>query len=601
MAETLSRTLIERLDSLATQMGEAPAISFIASGDPDGEMVRLSFADLVAGTRRRANALARLGIGPGDVIAFAAPPGEHGYPTLIAGMVSASLATVNYFLEPEALIRLIRATGARLLLTHAVFADDPNAPEKFRRVRAALPALRHVSFGPGPVPEGAIDLEALAAAEPGDVWTMPDPRDADRVVAIFHTGGTTGLPKLVPHTEAMYDAVLDACGAATGTRVGEIIMGGLPLFHTSGALQTGMIPLFNGTHVILPSAKGFRDPGIIRNYWRFVDRFGVTIGTMVPTMMAALTATEVDSDVSSLKHILCGAAPLSRATIAAIMEKTGGAAVIEGWGMTETCGFSVLNPMGGTRIGSVGVPFPGVELEIREASVEGEPGARLGPDRIGELVVRGNIVITRYADHRPKLFTADGWLRTGDLARIDADGYLWIAGRLKDVIIRGGHNIDPALIEEPAYHHPAVQLAAAIGRPDKYAGELPILFVQLKPGAQATPEEIEQFVRERVQERAASPKAVHIVAEIPLSGPGKISKLALRREAARAVFQQELDALELGANIIATPVDDERAGLVIELAIVDGSRPEATTAEKIAAALDGYAISHRWTKNGEPA
>lgn len=590
------RLLIDRFDALAGRLGGECAQSYLADGDPLGVARHLTFAELVAGARRRSNALVRLGIRPDDRIAFASPPSEHAYPTLIAGMVTASLATMNYFLEAEALIRLIRASGATTLLTNARFDDDPAAVEKFRRVRAALPGLRHVTFG-DVAPDGAFDLEALAAVEPGDVWhtTARDP-SGRRIAAIFHTGGTTGLPKLVPHTEAMLSAALDACGPAQGNRPGEIMLGGLPLFHTSGALQTGLVPLANGTRVILPSPRGFRDPNIIRNYWRLIERFRVTISALVPTMLAALTATEVESDLSSLKFILCGAAPLSPAMIRAVNKIATGAEVVEGWGMTETCGFSVMNPHGKTRIGAVGLPFPGVEIEIREAAAEGEPGPRCGVDQLGELVVRGNIVIAGYLDPRPALFTHDGWLRTGDLGRIDAEGYLWIAGRLKDVIIRGGHNIDPTLIEEPAYDHPAVQLAAAVGRPDKHAGELPILFVQLKPGATVSAAELEAHVRERVLERAAAPKAVHILAEMPLSGPGKISKLKLRRDAAQAVFQQELDQLDLG--LTASAMDHDRLGTVIVVATARGEAPEPAVVAKVAAALDGYAIGHIWQETG---
>lgn len=584
--------LIDRFDELATRLGDRCAQSFLADGDPLGVPIDLSFAELIESARRRSNALARLGIGPGDRIAFASPPSRHAYPTLIAGIATASLATMNYFLEAEALIRLIRATGATTLLTNARFDDDPAATEKFRRVREALPGLRHITFG-DTAPDGALDLETLAAVEPGDVWHSTA-RDCSgqRIAVIFHTGGTTGLPKLVPHTEAMLGAALDACGPAQGNRPGEIMLGGLPLFHTSGALQTGLVPLANGTRVILPSPRGFRDPNIIRNYWRLIERFRVTISALVPTMLAALTATEVESDVSSLKFILCGAAPLSPAMIRAVNKIATGAEVVEGWGMTETCGFSVMNPHGRTRIGAVGLPFPGVEIEIREAAADGEPGPRCPVNHLGELVVRGRIVITGYLDPRPNLFTEDGWLRTGDLGRIDEDGYLWIAGRLKDVIIRGGHNIDPSLIEEPAYDHPAVQLAAAVGRPDKYAGELPILFVQLKPGAAVSAAELEAHVRERVLERAAAPKAVHILAEMPLSGPGKISKLRLRRDAAQAVFQQELDQLNLGLTASAT--DHDRLGTVIVVATKDGRTPDATVIATVSNALDGYAISHTW-------
>jgi fatty-acyl-CoA synthase len=394
----------------------------------------------------------------------------------------------------------------------------------------------------------------------------------------------------------MYDAMIEACGAGEGTAPGESIIAGLPLFHTSGALQVGLVPLFNGTRIVIPSSRGFRDPKVVPNYWRFVRRYGISIGAGVPTVLAGLSALAPDSPVTSIKHFVVGGAPISKTTIAKIGEATAGAEVIEGWGMTETCGFCVMNPHGRAKVGSVGRPFPGVDVEIRHFGSDDSVGQVCKTNDIGEVVVRGTIVIDSYFDDRPGSFTADGWLRTGDLGRIDEDGYLWITGRRKDLIIRGGHNIDPAIIEEPAYQHPAVQLAAAIGKPDKYAGELPILYVQLKPGAQASEQELERFLRERIVERAALPKSIIIVPEIPLSGPGKISKLLLRRRAISGVFQEELNRLALAyLDIRAVTTDDRLSGDIVVLSS-SGAKPSPQDLRRVAETLNGFAIPYRWAE-----
>ena len=515
---------------------------------------------------------------------------------LVATLIAATLAPVNYFLEVEALVRIVRASGARVALIHRRFDDGADIVDRLRKVHRALPHLRLLVFGIGPGIDEASDVDGVATDQSSTSWPeSARERTRERVVALFHTGGTTGLPKLVPHTEAMYDAMLESCGAGEGTAPGETILSGLPLFHTSGILQAGIVPLFNGTHIVIPSSRGFRDGRAISNYWRFVQRYRVTVGAGVPTVLAALTAVAPGGPVTSLKRILVGGAPLARATIARIVEFSGGAEVIEGWGMTETCGFSVLNPHGRTRVGSVGLPFPGVELQIRRFAAGDPSGTVCGVDEVGEIVVRGDIVITRYFDERTAAFSGDGWLRTGDLGRLDPDGYLWITGRLKDIIIRGGHNIDPALIEEPAYQHPAVQLAAAVGRPDKRAGELPVLYVQLKPEATATADELDGFVRERIQERAAMPKAILIVPEIPLSGPGKISKLQLRRRAIADAFQEELSRSSLPeVEIRATTVEDEKSGEIVQLTCVDGTRPDTSARQRLEAALEGFTIPFRW-------
>ncbi len=595
---TRQTSLIDRLDILSGILGRQIAQSYIANGEPDTEPFELTFAQFVGQVRRRSNALFALGVAPGDVIAFAAPLAETSYPTMIAAMVSATVAPLNYLLEAQALVRMIKAAGANVLLIHRSFADGDEIVGKFAQIYNALPHLRLLSFGTGPEVDGAADLEAVAAGRSPSVWDTPARnRSADHAVALFHTGGTSGRPKLVPHTEAMYRAMIEACGAGEGAAPGESIIAGLPLFHTSGALQAGLVPLCNGTRILIPSSRGFRDPKVIANYWHFVRRYGISIGAGVPTVLAAVSAVARDGPVTSMKRFLVGGAPVSPTTLATIREITGGAEVIEGWGMTETCGFSVMNPHGQAKIGSVGLPFPGVDIEIRHFGSNDATGRVCPSDVIGEVVVRGTIVITSYVDDRPGSFTADGWLRTGDLGRIDRDGFLWITGRLKDLIIRGGHNIDPAIIEEPAYQHPAVQLAAAVGRPDRFAGELPILYVQLKSGARASEQELQEFLRERIIERAAMPKSVIIIPEIPLSGPGKVSKLMLRRQAISAVFQQELDRLALAnTKVRAVVAEDPLAGEVVVLCTV-GAKPSPHDMRRVNAALSGFSIPCRWAES----
>ena len=274
--ETERRNLIERLDTLAEEHGQDIAQSYIASGDPDDEPLDLTFAEFVAQSRRRANALCAIGVAR-EVVAFAAPLSETSYPTMTATMAAATYAPINYFLEIDALVRIIRASGAKILLFHRRFDDGPDIVGKLARVGEALPHVRLVSFGTGESVDGVPDLESIAAGQSPFRWDASALEDAEnRLVALFHTGGTTGLPKLVPHTESMYDAMIDQCGAGEGAARGETIISGLPLFHTSGALQAGLVPLMNGARLLIPSSRGFRDPKVIANHWRFARRFGIS-------------------------------------------------------------------------------------------------------------------------------------------------------------------------------------------------------------------------------------------------------------------------------------------------------------------------------------
>ncbi len=195
------------------------------------------------------------------------------------------------------------------------------------------------------------------------------------------------------------------------------------------------------------------------------------------------------------------------------------------------------------------------------------------------------------AEYNQKAFTTDGWLRSGDLGRIDADGYIWLTGRAKDLIIRGGHNIDPSIIEEALHEHPSVELAAAVGRPDAYAGEMPVAYVQLKPDAKVTPEELKEFAREHIPERAANPADLTIIREMPLTGVGKIFKPALRHDAAVKVFNAELEALAAdGVDITVTVDNHPMHGSLATVSVTGGDKDQL--GPQISEKLGPYTLRH---------
>jgi len=234
--------------------------------------------------------------------------------------------------------------------------------------------------------------------------------------------------------------------------------------------------------------------------------------------------------------------------------------VIEGYGLTEaTCLVAVNPPEGEKRIGSVGFVFPHTRVKITAPD-----GSERANDEIGEICISNPGVIPGgtyvEAERNQGLFYGD-FLRTGDLGRIDADGYLYITGRAKDLIIRGGHNIDPALIEEALAGHPAVAFAGAIGQPDAFAGELPCVYVELVKGASVTPEALEAHCRAHITERAAIPKHVEIMAALPKTAVGKVLKNELRKAAITRVFDAALTDAGCPARV-AEVVEDRKRGLV---------------------------------------
>jgi fatty-acyl-CoA synthase len=252
-----------------------------------------------------------------------------------------------------------------------------------------------------------------------------------------------------------------------------------------------------------------------------------------------------------------------------------GIRILEGYGLTEgTCVSSVNPPLGERKVGSIGLRLPGQAMKAVVVDESGRYIRDCVADEVGQLVISGPNVFVGYTrpEQNSSIWTelGDGgrWLNTGDLGRCDHDGYFWLTGRRKELIIRGGHNIDPAAIEEPLHRHPAVQIAAAVGRPDMHAGELPVAYVQLKPGTTATEAELAEFLRHEINERAALPKGIRIVDAMPLTGVGKIFKPALkRRETADALRSALVEAGVEDATV--SLIDDTSRGISLHVELAD--------------------------------
>jgi acyl-coenzyme A synthetase/AMP-(fatty) acid ligase len=351
----------------------------------------------------------------------------------------------------------------------------------------------------------------------------------------------------------------------------------------------------SGAHLVLPTPQGYRGEGVLDNFWKLIERHRVTFLITVPTAISALMQRPVNADISSLQLAFSGSAPLP-AELFRRFESTAGLTIIEGYGLTEaTCLVAVNPPDGDRRIGSVGLPFPYTQVRIIDTATQMEAG----PDEVGEICVSspgvwGGNVYTEAAKNADLFYPGeDGepqWLRTGDLGRRDADGYVWITGRAKDIIIRGGHNIDPAEIEEALCTHPAVAFVGAIGQPDAHAGEVPAAYVELVQGASVTEAELLEHARAHVHERAAVPKHVEILPELPKTAVGKIFKPDLRKLAIRRVYNQALAGADVAAEV-AEVVEDRKLGLVAHL-----RRTGTASEEDVERALGGYTRPWAWAE-----
>ncbi|MCE2029231.1 AMP-binding protein [Sessilibacter corallicola] len=351
-------------------------------------------------------------------------------------------------------------------------------------------------------------------------------------VAYFHTGGTTGTPKLAKHSSKnQLESARRVCEGFE-LQAAETIVNGLPLFHVAGAIVNSLSALISGLNIILPTVKSFRDPNVIQAHWKIIEYYRVNISGGIPTSVASMLSVPLNgSDTSSLRIMSSGGAPIPENLYADIRALTG-VELYCIYGMTETAGFiSMANVSNPIVKGSAGVV-----AESSGIRINGSSGTTCG----GEVLVKSESVFSGYLGDE-KSAMKDGWLHTGDLGYIDSDSNLFITGRAKDLIIRSGHNIDPAMIEHCLEQHIGIELAAAVGWPDEYAGELPVAFVQLREGVNVSEQQLQEFVNDRIDERPACPKKIFILDKLPVTTVGKIHKPSLREKSTAAAIKELLN------------------------------------------------------------
>ncbi len=351
-----------------------------------------------------------------------------------------------------------------------------------------------------------------------------DPRND---VAIFlYTGGTTGVPKAVMSTH--YNLVANAYQVLEwlpDKDEKDIFLGVLPYFHSYGMTTSLNAPIaFGATIVLVP------DPRDIETILKFIQKYRVSIFCGVPTMYNAILNHPAlkKYDLSSIKACISGAAPLPVEVKRKFEEVTGGK-LVEGYGLSETSPVTHANPIYGVnKEGSIGIPFPDTYAVVID-----DEGTILPVGEVGELAVYGPQVMKGYwkMDEETKKVLINGWLLTGDMAKMDEDGYFYIVDRKKDMIIAGGYNIYPREVEEVLYEHPAIMEAAVVGVPDPYRGETVKAFIVLKPEyrGKVTEEEIVKFCRERLAAYKV-PRLIEFREELPKSAVGKILRRVLRDE-----------------------------------------------------------------------
>ncbi|ABL70097.1 acyl-CoA synthetase [Paracoccus denitrificans] len=601
-------TVYQALTETRDRHPQRPAISFQLFSDPKAPARTLTWTELHERVTETANLFRSLGVGPDDVVAYLLPNCIEAPVVLLAGATAGIVNPINPLLEPDHIAAILRETGAKVLVTLKSFpksevaqkaadavAQAPNVQTVLEvDLRGYLTGVKRLLV-PLMRPKvtarhhaKVMDFDAAASAQKHNRLTFDEPAE-DRVAAFFHTGGTTGMPKVAQHKQSgmIYNGWLGGTLLFTET---DVLMCPLPMFHVFAAYPVLMSCLMSGAQLVMPTPAGYRGEGVFDNFWKLIERWQATFLITVPTAIAALMQRPVNADVSSLKTAISGSAPLPIELYNRFKAATG-VEIAEGYGLTEATCLVSCNPINGLKkVGSVGIPLPHTHVRILQRRNGGFH--ECATDEIGEICVANPGVFegSTYteADKNHDLFAESRFLRTGDLGRMDADGYLWITGRAKDLIIRGGHNIDPAEIEDALLSHPKVAAVAAIGQPDSFAGELPCAYVELIAGAEVGLDELMEHARTHIHERAAVPKHVEILPELPKTTVGKIFKPDLRKLAIRRVYDSALAEAGLAAEV-GEVVDDRKRGLVAHI------RPKGQVDRSAVEQLLGqYALPWEW-------
>ncbi|WP_282157575.1 acyl-CoA synthetase [Shimia thalassica] len=579
----LPTTIYEFLTNTKNRFPDRPAASYQLMSGPTDKAETLTWSQLHSKVTQAANLFRDLGVGEKDTVAYILPNANETLVTLLGGMVAGIVNPINPLLEPEQIAAILRETDAKVVVTLKAFPKTDIAQKVAEAVRHAphvhtvleidlnryltppkswiVPLIRPKIEGKPHADYKSFNKEV---AKQNTTLDFEDPK-VDRVGAYFHTGGTTGMPKVAQHKYSgmIYNGWL---GDRLLFTEKDNIMCPLPLFHVFAVHVIMQAAISSGAHVVFPTPQGYRGDGVFDNFWKLIERWKISFIITVPTAVAALMQRPVDADISSVKTAFSGSAPMPMELFKRF-ESTCGVDIVEGYGLTEaTCLVSCNPPTGSKKVGSVGLPFPHCDVRIFKDTPDGP--VECAADEVGEICVSNPGVFAgntyTEADKNVDLYHHEKYLRTGDLGRLDDEGYLWITGRAKDLIIRGGHNIDPAEIEEAMLAHHDVAFAGAIGQPDAYAGEVPCVYVELVEGATVTVDELQKHAGVHIHERAAMPKHIEIMPELPKTAVGKIFKPDLRKSAITRIYNASLDKADVAAQVVSV-LDDKKRGLIAEV------------------------------------
>jgi acyl-CoA synthetase (AMP-forming)/AMP-acid ligase II/enoyl-CoA hydratase/carnithine racemase len=589
-----ARNLYDLFLATAQHCGDHQALTVLRSSDPNDVGVSLTHAELLQSVTEAANLFRGLGLAPGQGVAAFLTPTLPELPTLLLGAQVAGVAsTLNYLLSPEAIVDLLIAESATILVIPAPHLDQ-TCWDKAQDLRQKVPTLQHVLvIGGTELPNEFTALSQALMPWDGKALDFTPTSDPNTVCALFHTGGTTGRPKLVPLTHGNQIHAAFGFGQVFGYDETDTVINGFPFFHVGGTMTTGLAVMAAGGHMIVPSPYALRPPEVIQGYWQLVESFAATVISGVPTSIASMTlAWQSQCNISSVRMAATGGAVLP-AAVAIQFQETTGVQLFETYGMTETAAAIAFAPSQSKPVlGSVGLRAPYSQTRIVRVDAT---DTECGSEQSGLVQVRGPQVFSGYieAEHNADILGDDGWLTTGDIGYLTSEEWLVLTGREKDLIVRSGHNIDPSAIEDVANRHPDVQISAAVGMPDQYAGEVPVLFVVPKIDATINLAGLHEMLEAELHEPPARPRRILVFDALPATAVGKIFKPALRDQA--IVEKVRLEVIQLCGTMVSSKVSvhvDTQKRTQVQADLTGATKDQiAALTEKLASLPQAYHLT----------
>ena len=582
-------TILECLDAIALLYPDKAAMIALNSVEPIDEPRVLSYRQMVAMIVRAANMFSDLAGGETPSVAIALPMIPEGLIAAFAAAMCGIATPINPFLELHHVASILRASEANILLT-----TDDAVWTKLSAIRNEVPSLRKVLFVEAN--DASNDFATILERYPANELKFEPRATWDTVGMHMPTGGTTAAPKLAKLTHGGLLTVAWTVGTLMGPEENGVVGHAMPNFHIGGACTLGLRSLLYGQTLLTLTRDGFRNPGVVANFWDIARRYKMTSVLSTPSTAAALLASaSARSEGHCITDFHCGGSTVPLSLMRGFHERFG-VWLRENWGMTELHGTMTGHPNDEREpvIGSVGCTLPFFSTKAIVVDDDNVFQRECAVAERGVLALGGPTVIPGYVDERLDAAylvrgMPDGrpWGNTGDVGAIDERGYVWLFGRMKDVIIRGGHNIDPKPVEEILVQFPGVQLAAMVGKPDRAKGELPVAYVQPEMGSILDLGALRDFCARHVHERAALPVEIITLEQMPLTAVGKIAKPILRVDILRRTVNEQLEAAlgPVSAEIIV-----DMSGLRPKARVIIERHPGLETAdvERLTKALAAF-------------